>query len=86
VVFIQHDINRTHIQIVSTTFDKEGIKISAVFDKKRSMEICRRIQNQNLFIPSDQKLSADAPFSFIPDLEQQQFEFNMKKKLKKQKL
>lgn len=45
IVFKHNDIDRSHIHIVSTTVDKNGNKISDSFEKKRSMEICRQIEN-----------------------------------------
>lgn len=66
VVFKHNDIDRTHIHIVSTTVDENGIKISDVFEKKRSMEICRQIEKKHQLIPADQKISADERFTFTP--------------------
>ena len=45
VIFKHTDIERSHIHIVSTTVDKNGNKISDSFEKKRSLEICRQIEN-----------------------------------------
>lgn len=45
IVFKHNDIDRSHIHIVSTTVDKNGNKISDSFEKKRSLEICRHIEN-----------------------------------------
>ena len=66
VVFKHNDIDRTHIHIVSTTVDENGIKISDVFEKKRSMEICRQIEKKHHLTPADQKKSADERFTFTP--------------------
>ncbi|EFK36122.1 MULTISPECIES: conjugal transfer protein MobB [Chryseobacterium] len=66
VVFKHNDIDRTHIHIVSTTVDENGIKISDVFEKKKSMEICRQIEKKYKLIPADQKISSDERFSFTP--------------------
>ncbi len=66
VVFKHNDIDRTHIHIVSTTVDENGIKISDVFEKKRSMEICRQIEKKYHLTPADQKKSADERFTFTP--------------------
>jgi len=52
VVFKHNDIDRTHIHIVSTTVDENGIKISDVFEKKRSMEICRQIEKKHHLTPA----------------------------------
>lgn len=66
VVFKHNDIDRTHIHIVSTTVDENGIKIADVFEKKRSMEICRQIEKKYHLTPADQKKSADERFTFTP--------------------
>ncbi|WP_426477478.1 conjugal transfer protein MobB [Chryseobacterium sp. CBSDS_008] len=66
VVFKHNDIDRTHIHIVSTTVDENGIKISDVFEKKRSMEICRQIEKIFNLTPADQKISSDERFTFTP--------------------
>ncbi|AZB25098.1 MULTISPECIES: conjugal transfer protein MobB [Bacteroidota] len=66
VVFKHNDIDRTHIHIVSTTVDENGIKISDVFEKKKSMEICRQIEKKYKLIPADQKISSDERFTFTP--------------------
>ncbi|MDQ1805076.1 conjugal transfer protein MobB [Chryseobacterium sp. CKR4-1] len=66
VVFKHNDIDRTHIHIVSTTVDENGIKISDVFEKKRSMEICRHIEKKYHLTPADQRIGADEGFTFTP--------------------
>ncbi|WP_333888304.1 conjugal transfer protein MobB [Sphingobacterium siyangense] len=66
VVFKHNDIDRTHIHIVSITVDKNGIKISDVFEKKRSMEICRQIEKTYNLTPANEKISSDERFTFVP--------------------
>lgn len=66
VVFKHNDIDRTHIHIVSTTVDEHGIKISDVFEKKRSMEICRQIEKNYSLTPATEKVNLDENFSFKP--------------------
>ncbi|AZA82401.1 relaxase [Chryseobacterium lactis] len=66
VVFKHNDIDRTHIHIVSTTIDENGKKISDVFEKKRSMEICRKIEKDYNLTPADQKINFDESFKFTP--------------------
>lgn len=66
VVFRHNDIDRTHIHMVSTTVDENGIKISDVFEKKRSMEICRQIEKKHHLTPADQKISSGEGFTFSP--------------------
>jgi hypothetical protein len=46
VVFQHLDIDRTHIHIVSVGVDEMGKKISDQFEKRRSMEICRTLENK----------------------------------------
>ncbi|MDQ8141518.1 conjugal transfer protein MobB [Chryseobacterium sp. CFS15] len=45
MVFKHHDIDRTHIHIVSVCVDENGRKISDQFEKRRSMNICRQLEN-----------------------------------------
>lgn len=59
VVFKHTDIDRTHIHIVSTSVDKNGIKIPDSFEKKRSMEICRELEKTYGLIPADEKVRHD---------------------------
>lgn len=44
VVFKHQDIERTHIHIVSTNVDRNGRKISDQYEKKRSMDACRKLE------------------------------------------
>lgn len=46
VVFKHTDIDRTHIHIVSVCVDEEGKKISDKFEKRRSMNVCRELENK----------------------------------------
>ncbi|MCT3960141.1 relaxase/mobilization nuclease domain-containing protein [Elizabethkingia anophelis] len=56
VVFKHSDIERSHIHIVSVGVDEEGHKISDRFEKRRSMNICREIeQKYNLTTAIDKK-------------------------------
>ncbi|WP_317127581.1 MULTISPECIES: conjugal transfer protein MobB [unclassified Chryseobacterium] len=45
MVFKHTDIDRTHIHIVSVCVDENGRKISDQFEKRRSMNICRQLEN-----------------------------------------
>ncbi|MFZ4929156.1 conjugal transfer protein MobB [Chryseobacterium sp. Mn2064] len=45
MVFKHTDINRTHIHIVSVCVDENGRKLSDRFEKRRSMNICRQLEN-----------------------------------------
>ena len=66
VVFKHTDIERTHIHIVSTCVDKEGNKISDKFEKRRSMEICRKLEQQYGLIPATEKKQNDNSHVFQP--------------------
>jgi hypothetical protein len=66
VVFKHQDIDRTHIHIVSTSVDKNGVKISDSFEKKRSMDICRELEKTCGLTPANEKTSADEHLSFMP--------------------
>lgn len=66
VVFRHNDIDRSHIHIVSTTVDKNGIKISDVFEKKRSMEICRNIEKKYNLARAAEKKSFNESLIFQP--------------------
>lgn len=66
VIFRHYDIDRAHIHIVSTTVNEKGIKISDVFENKRSMEICRHIEKKYHLAPADQRISAGEDFTFSP--------------------
>ncbi|WP_312508822.1 conjugal transfer protein MobB [Chryseobacterium culicis] len=66
VVFRHNDIDRSHIHIVSTTVDKNGIKISDVFEKKRSMEICRNIEKKYKLAGAAEKKYFNESLTFQP--------------------
>lgn len=55
VVFKHTDINRTHIHIVSVGVDEEGKKISDKFEKRKSMKICRDIEQKYHLISATNK-------------------------------
>lgn len=66
VVFKHSDIDRSHIHIVSSTVNQYGIKISDVFEKRRSMEICRQIEKKYKLIRADERISSNDSFAFVP--------------------
>lgn len=66
VVFKHHDIDRTHIHIVSTCVNKNGVKIADSFEKKRSMDICREIEKKFNLTPATEKLRSDENTIFSP--------------------
>ena len=54
-VFKHTDIDRTHIHIVSVCVDEVGRKISDTFEKRRSMDACRKLEQQyNLINATEQ--------------------------------
>ncbi|MCX2680772.1 relaxase/mobilization nuclease domain-containing protein [Galbibacter sp. EGI 63066] len=55
VVFKHTDISRTHIHIVSVCVDETGKKISDKFEKRRSMKVCRELENKFNLIPATDK-------------------------------
>jgi hypothetical protein len=55
VVFKHTDIDRTHIHIVSVCVDEEGKKISDKFEKRRSMNVCRELENKYELISATEK-------------------------------
>jgi hypothetical protein len=55
VVFKHTDIDRTHIHIVSVCVDEEGRKISDKFEKRRSMNVCRELENKYRLLPATDK-------------------------------
>jgi hypothetical protein len=52
VVFKHTDTSRTHIHIVSVCVDEEGKKISDAFERRRSMDICRSLEQQFNLLPA----------------------------------
>jgi hypothetical protein len=55
VVFKHTDIDRTHIHIVSVCVDEEGKKISDKFEKRRSMNVCRELENKYGLLSATEK-------------------------------
>lgn len=58
-------IDRSHIHIVSSTVNQNGIKISDVFEKRRSMEICRQIEKKYKLIRADERISSNESLAFV---------------------
>ncbi|QAR30249.1 relaxase [Ornithobacterium rhinotracheale] len=46
VVFKHSDIERTHIHIVSVCVDEQGKKINDAFEKRKSMRVCRALEEK----------------------------------------
>lgn len=55
VVFKHTDIERTHIHIVSTCLDRNGKKLADNYEKLRSMEVCRALEQEYKLIPATEK-------------------------------
>ena len=59
IVYKHEDIARTHIHIVSLRVDEEGRKINDKFEHRRSMDVCRELEQKHRLIPADQKQRQD---------------------------
>ncbi len=55
VVFKHTDIERTHIHIVSICVDRNGKKLPDNYDKLRSMDACRALEQEYKLIPATEK-------------------------------
>ncbi|GEC73826.1 Relaxase/Mobilisation nuclease domain-containing protein [Flavobacterium flevense] len=55
VVFKHTDIERAHIHIVSTCVDRNGKKLADNFEKMRSMDACRALEQEYKLIPATEK-------------------------------
>lgn len=55
IVFKHTDIDRNHIHIVSVCVDENGRKISDKFEKRKSMQVCRDLENKYGLIPATEK-------------------------------
>ncbi|MCT2561785.1 relaxase/mobilization nuclease domain-containing protein [Chryseobacterium herbae] len=66
VVFKHTDTSRTHIHIVSVCVDEEGRKISDTFDKRRSVNITRALEQKYGLIPTIEKENSQKDNIFRP--------------------
>ncbi|SUX48954.1 conjugal transfer protein MobB [Chryseobacterium indoltheticum] len=66
VVFKHTDVKRTHIHIVSVGVDEEGKKISDKFEKRKSMKICRELEQKYNLISAPNKESVQNEKVFSP--------------------
>ncbi|SHH67634.1 conjugal transfer protein MobB [Flavobacterium johnsoniae] len=57
IVFKHTDIERTHIHIVSVCVDEQGRKISDSYERRRSMDICRELEQKHQLACAAQKES-----------------------------
>ncbi|WP_417355379.1 conjugal transfer protein MobB [Flavobacterium sp.] len=55
IVFKHSDIERTHIHIVSVCVDRYGKKISDSYEKRRSMDVCRMLEEKYNLTPATQR-------------------------------
>ena len=55
IVYKHEDIERTHIHIVSLRVDENGRKINDKFEHRRSMDVCRELEQKYGLVPADQK-------------------------------
>ncbi|MDV3837642.1 relaxase [Elizabethkingia anophelis] len=67
LVYKHKDIERTHIHIVSLCTDENGRKIDDSFEKRRSMEVCRKLEQEFKLTPiPNKKKVLDELFTFTP--------------------
>jgi len=55
IVYKHEDIERHHLHIVSLRVDKEGRKINDKFEYRRSMDVCRELEEKYGLVPADKK-------------------------------
>jgi hypothetical protein len=55
IVYKHEDIERRHIHIVSVRVDEDGKKIDGNFERRRSMDVCRELEQKYGLVPADQK-------------------------------
>ncbi|MDR1864168.1 MAG: relaxase/mobilization nuclease domain-containing protein, partial [Bacteroidales bacterium] len=55
IVYKHEDIERKHIHIVSLRVDENGKKIDHNFERRRSMDICRELEQKYGLVPADRK-------------------------------
>jgi hypothetical protein len=59
IVYRHEDIECRHIHIVSVRVDENGKKIDGNFERRRSMDICRELEQKYGLVPVDQKRCQD---------------------------
>jgi hypothetical protein len=55
IVYLHEDIERRHIHIVSLRVDENGKKIDGNFERRRSMDVCRELEQEYGLVPAGQK-------------------------------
>lgn len=66
IVFKHTDIERSHIHIVSTNVDRHGKKIPDTYEKLRSMDACRALEQRFNLIPATEKQQSGKEQVFRP--------------------
>lgn len=66
IVFKHTDTSRTHIHIVSTNVDRYGVKIPDAFEKLRSMDACRALEQKYNLTPATEKQHTGNEHTFRP--------------------
>lgn len=66
VVFKHTDTGRTHIHIVSICVDENGKKLSDKFERRRSMAICRKLEQDYHLAPATDKKQQQDELKFQP--------------------
>ena len=59
IVYKHEDIERQHIHIVSMRVDAEGKKINDKFEHRRSMDVCRELEQKYGLVAADKKQRQD---------------------------
>lgn len=66
IVFKHTDIERTHMHVVSVCVDENGRKISDTFEKRHSMEICRKLEKAYGLLPAAEQRNSKNELIFSP--------------------
>ena len=61
IVYKHEDIDRHHLHIVSIRVDENGRKLDHNFERRKSMEICRKLEQAYHLIPADRKDGCTEP-------------------------
>lgn len=66
IVFKHTDIERTHMHIVSICVDENGRKISDTFERRHSMEVCRKLEKTYGLLPATEQKNSKKDMIFSP--------------------